>query len=686
MTNGLPPRDTGTPIQRKFKEAPYGGVMTPLDNAGDARRGGHRLPRPRRAEADESTQRTTWGVAADGDATRAAPPRDRDDEATHVSSRRPEGNDRMVGRFEIAEKIGEGGMGVVYRAIDTADPRRREVAVKVLRPHIAYDPDARTRLAREVDTLERVHHPNVAAVITADPHGERPYIATEYVPGDPLDKVVDERGPLGAEEMADLGRSLADAIRAIHAAGVVHRDLKPSNVLMVGRRPVLIDFGIAHIADDARLTSTGLVMGTPGYLSPELVEGAPVSTSTDWWGWAATLAFAAQGEAPFGRGPMPAVLDRVTRGQANLTGVDARLRPLLAAALSPVPGERPSAGQVVDQMERYARGEPTTVVPVREPAAPAPAAPGPAATSVMPVVDATRVAPVSERPVASRPQQLAYDGPTQRSGGAPQAAPAYGQFGQSRGANGQPQPAPAVPPQQGPYGGAPQNGARPYRPGSAVKAQSRPGEHDPRINLPPRSGTLQAMFLLWVGVTALVPVVGLVLLIVWNVAARFSDSTITQTVLRRYEAGRRKSDGAVAVASSPWHLLRALVSTLAALVLPALVFACVGSLVAIGWAMVRGDGVARAWWALPIVAGAVAGQWTMWRGAGSVGYRRGSRSVVRALVPESAGRIVAPALAGLGLFMLVGSFMQGGDISWVPLTGGITDPLAEYLPASGLGN
>ena len=93
---------------------------------------------------------------------------------------------------------------------------------------------------------------------------------------------------------------------------------------------------LAHIADDARLTSTGLVMGTPGYLSPELVEGAPVSTSTDWWGWAATLAFAAQGEPPFGRGPMPAVLDRVTRGQANLGGVDARLRPLLAAALAAI--------------------------------------------------------------------------------------------------------------------------------------------------------------------------------------------------------------------------------------------------------------------------------------------------------------------------------------------------------------
>lgn len=222
--------------------------MTPTEPFEPASGRGHRLPR-----------RTPETQAAP-----ARPASERDDE-------------RMVGRFRILDKIGEGGMGVVYRALDTADPRRREVAVKVLRPHIAYDPDARTRLAREVATLERVHHPSVAAVIDADPHGERPYIATEYVPGTPLDDAVAQRGPFGADAMARLGRDLAEAIQAIHDAGVIHRDLKPSNVLMVGERPVVIDFGIAHIADDARLTSTGLVMGTPGYLSPELVEGAPVS-------------------------------------------------------------------------------------------------------------------------------------------------------------------------------------------------------------------------------------------------------------------------------------------------------------------------------------------------------------------------------------------------------------------------
>lgn len=597
----------------------------------------------------------------------------------------------MIGRFEIVEKIGEGGMGVVYRAVDTADPRRREVAVKVLRPHIAYDPDARTRLAREVDTLERVHHPNVAAVITADPHGERPYIATEYVPGVPLDKLVTERGPLGPDGMADLGRSLADAIRAIHAAGVVHRDLKPSNVLMVGRRPVLIDFGIAHIADDARLTSTGLVMGTPGYLSPELVEGAPVSTSTDWWGWAATLAYAAQGEPPFGRGPMTAVLDRVTRGQSNLTGVDARLRPLLAAALSPVPGERPSAAEVIEQMERYARGEPTTVVPVRGPAAPGPtgtpgassgvaspaATPG-AATSVMPAVAATRVAPVS--PPRPQPTPGPASSASGSMGSSGPAAPGAHHASDDRPRAYPPVSAPPSAPQSG-YGVPAQSAA----PGTAMKAQSRPGEHDPRINLPHRSGTLQGLFLLWAGITALLPVIGLILLLAWNIAARFSDSTITQTVLRRYEAGRRKSDGAVAVASSPWHVVRAVVSTLVALVLPAVAFACVGSLVSIGWAMLHGDGVARAWWALPIVTGAVVGQWVMWRGAGSVGYRRGSRSLVRGMIPESASKVAVALFVALGLFMLLGSFMQGGDVSWAPLTGGIPDPLAEYLPSSSIG-
>ena len=578
----------------------------------------------------------------------------------------------QVGRFELVSKIGEGGMGVVYRAIDTQDPQRREVAVKVLRPHVAYDEDAQKRLAREVSTLERVQHHNIAAVIDADPYGERPYIATEYVPGRPLQKMIDEDGPLDAEQLADLGRDLASAVDAIHAAGVVHRDIKPNNVLMVGKTPVLIDFGIAHIADDSRLTSTGLVMGTPGYLSPEVVEGAEVTRSTDWWGWAATLAYAAQGEPPFGRGAMASVLDRVTRGQADLSGVDARLRPLLAAALSPNPAARPSARDVIEQMSRYARGETTSVLPVRRESP---------ATAAMPRPDATRVAPVvtppatRQMPASASPEPGYASGPSDYpAGGAAPYASGAGYDGYSQPHGYAPQPAPAQP-AYGAYGQQP--GSHPYS--APERPQSRPGQDDPRINLPLRSGTLTALFFAWVALTGLVPIVGLTLLVLWNIAARFTDFTLTQAVLRRYEAGRRRSDSAVAVASSPWHLLRALLSTVLALILPLFVAVCVTAIVGIGVAALTG-GVARALWAVPIIPAAAAAQWTMWRGAASTSYRRGSRSLARGIVPTGAKTIVVTALAALGVVMLLGSYLQGGDVSLAPWAGGVMDPLSRYLP------
>ena len=249
-------------------------------------------------------------------------------------------------------------MGVVYLAVD---PNGRAVAIKVLREHIAHDSEARSRLRREVETLARVEHARVAAILDADTEGPRPYIVTRYIPGPALDRVVSENGPLRGEALLRLGRGLWDALNAIHRAGVIHRDLKPANVILLDGDPVVIDFGIAHVADDIRMTMTGLVMGTPGYLSPEVVEGAPVTEATDWWGWAATLAFAASGAPPFGRGPMEAVLDRVRRGQADLSGVDLRLVPLLQAALSPVPAERPQAQEVVQALDRYAAEAPPTL-------------------------------------------------------------------------------------------------------------------------------------------------------------------------------------------------------------------------------------------------------------------------------------------------------------------------------------
>ncbi|MDN5796437.1 MAG: serine/threonine protein kinase, partial [Intrasporangium sp.] len=268
---------------------------------------------------------------------------------------------QRLGRYRLIEEIGEGGMGVVHLGLD---PRGRAVAIKVLRTHVAVDPDARDRLGREVETLSLIRDDRVAGVLDADVMGPRPYIVTRYVAGPSLDEVVARDGRFEPEALLRLARGVAEAIRAIHSCGVVHRDIKPGNVLIEDGEPVLIDFGIAHLQDDVRHTVGGLVMGTPGYLSPELVEGAAITDATDWWGWAATITYAASGRPPFGRGRMDAVLSRVRAGEVDLTGVDPRLVPLLRASLCPDPGDRPHADDVLRALESFASGH---AAPVPEP-------------------------------------------------------------------------------------------------------------------------------------------------------------------------------------------------------------------------------------------------------------------------------------------------------------------------------
>lgn len=284
----------------------------------------------------------------------------------------------QLGPYRLIRRLGQGGMGVVHLG---TGPDGKEVAVKVLRPHVAHDKTARARLEREVATLQRVSHPGVAGVLDHDLHGERPYLVTRYVPGPQLDEQVEERGPLTPRKLLMTAGCLAESLQAIHAVGVVHRDLKPGNVLMCDGKPVIIDFGIAQAADDLRLTATGLVIGTPGYLAPELVSGGPVAASTDWWGWAATVAFAATGRRPFGRGPFEIVLHRVQTGQADLEGIDPRLAPLLAASLSPDRAERPTADEILTGLGRYAEGRDALVRADRTPTRPNPTS---AATAVLP--------------------------------------------------------------------------------------------------------------------------------------------------------------------------------------------------------------------------------------------------------------------------------------------------------------
>jgi predicted Ser/Thr protein kinase len=247
--------------------------------------------------------------------------------------------DVRVGRYRLLTKIGEGGMGVVHLA---QAPDGDRVALKVLRPHVIGDDEARERLAREVASLRRVTSPRIAEVIDADPWGETPFVATRYVPGLSLHQHVREHGPVTGPDLTWFAAGLAEAVEAVHQVGVLHRDVKPSNVLLEGRSPVLIDFGLARLAEDPRLTHTGWFLGTPGYLAPEVLYGEDATPASDVHAWAATVAFAATGRPPFGRGPAMAIMDRVRRGEHDLTGVPASLRPLLEGALAADPEDRPT--------------------------------------------------------------------------------------------------------------------------------------------------------------------------------------------------------------------------------------------------------------------------------------------------------------------------------------------------------
>jgi len=253
--------------------------------------------------------------------------------------------EERLGPYRLGEQLGEGGMGVVYLARDASE---QQVAVKVLRQGVPAEATARRRLAREVDTMRRVHSPFVAEVIDADVEGSPPYIVTRYVGGRTLDDVVAADGPLTCAALATLAQGLAAALVAIHSAGVVHRDLKPGNVMLVDGQPVVIDFGIAQTPESTRLTMTGMFMGTPGYLAPEVIEGKSSGPAADVHSWAATLAYAATGRPPFGTGQFEAIFYRIVNGQPDLDTMPAPLLPIVLAALARDPSRRPSAAELAD--------------------------------------------------------------------------------------------------------------------------------------------------------------------------------------------------------------------------------------------------------------------------------------------------------------------------------------------------
>jgi ABC-type transport system substrate-binding protein len=237
-------------------------------------------------------------------------------------------------------------MGVVYLgAAKDGSP----VAVKVLRPELAEDPEFRARFSREVTTLTRVKGMCTVRVIEADTQAPRPFLVTEYIDGPALSDYVDEHGPLGAEMLYGLATGLAAALAVIHASGVIHRDLKPSNVLLTAGGPKVIDFGIAQAGDATGLTRTGMTVGSIGFMSPEQIMGQAV-TASDIFSWAVTIAYAASGAAPFGTGVSAAVFYRIMNTEPDIAAVPDSLRPWVEAALAKEPQNRPTADHLVRQL------------------------------------------------------------------------------------------------------------------------------------------------------------------------------------------------------------------------------------------------------------------------------------------------------------------------------------------------
>src|SRR5690349_75814 len=238
-------------------------------------------------------------------------------------------------------------MGRVFLGVS---PGGRPVAVKAIRAELAANPEFRARFGREVAAARRVSGVFTAQVVDADVDGPVAWMATAYVPGPSLAEAVDTHGPLPEASLLALAAGLAESLNAIHAVGVVHRDLKPSNVLLAEDGPRVIDFGISRATESTMLTQAGLVVGSPGFMSPEQAMGSDVGPPSDIFNLGAVLAFAATGEGPFGTGTTAALLYRVVHGAPSLDLVPPTVRPLIEHCLAKDPRQRPTANGLLAEV------------------------------------------------------------------------------------------------------------------------------------------------------------------------------------------------------------------------------------------------------------------------------------------------------------------------------------------------
>lgn len=543
-----------------------------------------------------------------------------------------------VGDYRLLTKIGEGGMGVVHLA---QAPDGSRVALKVLRPHIIGDDEARERLAREVASLRRVTSPRIAEVIDADPWGETPYVATRYVPGLSLHEHVRQEGPITGGDLTHFAAGLAEAVIAVHQVGVLHRDIKPSNVLLEGRAPVLIDFGLARLAEDPRLTHTGWLLGTPGYLAPEILYGDDATTASDVHSWAATVVFAATGRPPFGTGPAMAIMDRVRRGEHDLSAVPAALLPLVRACLAPDPQDRPETAAVLASLREPARPTASQPPPTREDFT-MPFALAAPDTGQDP---APRTAPTAVTPIppGTRPLTL----PVPPSQGPP------GQAGPS-----------VLQPARAPYMQPPQPQGRSQGPG---QQDSRPrlvppdGWRAPPSGLPKlqRGALLSGLFATVTLGFARAPYLAVAVACVLALAVRTVSWTTESARERQHLRGRRRwFDRPLTLVSAPWYLVVATGGTLMLLLWATFVAFVVG----FAYLLFRGPLVPG----LLLMGGVFAV--SLWWGPGSRRLRSPTRRLVLLTTRNTWSGWLGVALVTAAAAVCAYALVTGG-VAWDPEPG-----------------
>ncbi|MBX6384810.1 MAG: serine/threonine protein kinase [Microbispora sp.] len=570
-----------------------------------------------------------------------------------------------IGPYRLLRQLGEGGMGVVYLGLDEEG---REVAVKVLHPHVASDLKARDRLTREVETMRRVRSKRVAEVVDADLTGAAPYIVTRYAPGRTLEQTVLEDGPLGDDGVIRLAVGLCEALVAIHAADVIHRDLKPANVMLVDGEPLVIDFGIAHLVNATRLTQTGMFVGTPGYLAPEIIRDTEITQAADVHALGATVFFAATGKAPFGSGTFESVCYNILEGKAQIDLAPAWLRGWLRSALAPEASARPTA---VALLEITRTLDPSVTVLQESPHG----SPRDGGTRIL---DSTRVldepvrgdgdrgsrtgrlpaddsfsdllppvnyveperppreprAPKQRRPVSAPPPAHPHAPPYGQAGPPPYQPAPFQPYTDQRVA-GYPEPRVAPPP-------AP---AAPYRP--------EPERAPYRAPHPVLATLLLATL---VGLACLLPVMVSLFAVVLVLCLRVGQYLLGDLAERRATRGSSGADPLLAVLGTPWALIKAVLATAVQVPLAVMFAMC-------AWGGFHYIGGIRPDPAAAYAAGAfVAGLFIL--PGGKAPRKAVSRTLSAVIRSPGAGMITAIVVGTVALFTVMTAL--SADASWVP--------------------